>query len=242
MKVFLDYSNARYLSPVLLAVVLDEAESESAVAAHELFLDFNSPNIIYNDNSVLKKKVKWSIHPKFNVYSPIPIDIKRIVLPKEIMYWATDRECDNSIKIYSGIENDYQKKVTFSDFDLRQTQISKFTSYAFQYLFCKNIYLPSRTGIISAHMFANCNLTEITLPETVTEIGPYAFFNSQISKINGLGPNIHKLHSRAFYGTRMNEIDLSKTSIFNVDASFLDTLADGNKKIIPPYYIDYDMT
>ena len=71
----------------------------------------------------------------------------------------------------------------------------------------------TRIDKIGYGMFYGTHVDEIVVPERITQIGEYAFSNSQLSKIIFRGNKLRNILSYAFYGTKLKEITLPEGCI-----------------------------
>lgn len=70
----------------------------------------------------------------------------------------------------------------------------------------ERVYLGNNVRVISSNTFENCKaLEDIYIPDSVTEIGDYAFAKSNLSKVH-VSKGIVNIGKRAFYHTRISKI------------------------------------
>ena len=85
----------------------------------------------------------------------------------------------------------------------------------------KNVTLPAGLQKVSDSLFDGCtSLADITLPDSVTEIGAYAFRNTKLSDVPSI-ENITSIGDGAFYGcTEMTEVNIPENVTFIGTSAF----------------------
>lgn len=81
--------------------------------------------------------------------------------------------------------------------------------------------IPEGTTKLRYGALQNCNISAITIPSSVLEIGPLAFLGNPLTSIT-IPSSVYRIGGRAFEYTRLEEITIPDSVIYLGGAAFLD--------------------
>ena len=81
--------------------------------------------------------------------------------------------------------------------------------------------IPEGTTKLRYGALQNCNISAITIPSSVLEIGPLAFLGNPLTSIT-ISSSVYRIDLRAFEYTRLEEITIPDSVIYLGPAAFLD--------------------
>jgi hypothetical protein len=103
-------------------------------------------------------------------------------------------------------------------------------------------HLTGMKGVktVKSYAFSESHLEEISWPENCTEIQDYVFYRSSTRKLIILNA-IEKISDAAFIGSKIEEIDFSKSNMAMIDVNNLMNICASAKRIILPDFMSNEL-
>lgn len=150
-------------------------------------------------------------------------EIEKVHLPKSLKVIEHEAFASTSIKSIKFPKN--LEEIGYGAFassklqsvDLSETKVTKLQDKCFNNCrYLKEVKLPKGLDSIEDGVFQNTySLREITIPESTTWIGHFAFSTSGLEKINFLNPeNLETIQDAAFKGARLKFFPFEKVKSF----------------------------
>lgn len=121
----------------------------------------------------------------------------------------------------SALYNDFRKLSTIVIPDyINGIKVTKILPNAFKGIKnIRTISIPDTVTSIGSYAFADSGIIEIALPNKLTNLGDYAFANTRLERI-GLSPALKTIGSYLFSGTKITEVFIPKNVSSIASASF----------------------